>query len=292
MIIVKLMGGLGNQMFQYAAGRALALDRGVELKLDLGFLEADPGGRYTRRELELHHFNTNAGIASSEEVLRFKQKSAGRLYRVMQRYFPAIFSYCYLSESGTGYQSSFHKAPSFTYLDGFWQSELYFTSHADIIRKDFTLKAQLPPDRQAIENKIRSRNAVSIHIRRGDYVHLAEARDFHGVCDLAYYTDAIEEIKRRHGEISLFVFSDDPDWCRMNIRYPGIDTEYIDADVIPARDMWLMSRCAHHVIANSSFSWWGAWLNPSENKTVVAPRQWFSKINTPDIIPATWLRIG
>ncbi len=137
-------------------------------------------------------------------------------------------------------------------------------------------------------------NGVSIHIRRGDYVTNTSANDFHGLCSLEYYSAGIEYVLSRVPDATLDVFSDDIEWARLNIRIPA-PTIFIDHNQGRSswEDMRLMSRCQHHIIANSSFSWWGAWLNPSPDKIVIAPSKWFadSSILTDDIVPSTWIRI-
>ena len=180
------------------------------------------------------------------------------------------------------------------YLDGYWQSERYFSSIAVLLRQELTAKAPLDPKNEALARSIDAVNAVSLHVRRGDYVDNPATTRFHGVCSLDYYQRAIDYISLRVEAPHLFVFSDDPQWTRANLRYAAATT-FVDANPPDRgyRDMGLMARCRHHIIANSSFSWWGAWLNPSCEKIVIAPDRWFSaaRNDTRDLIPPGWVRL-
>lgn len=178
--------------------------------------------------------------------------------------------------------------------DGYWQSERYFVDAADIIRAEFKPRLALEPENAATAAAIDGVTAVSVHVRRGDYVTDKVTNAYHGVCSLDYYRAAIARIAERVASPHLFVFSDDHAWVQENLRsnYP---TTYVTANSPDRgyRDMQLMSRCRHHIIANSSFSWWGAWLNPRPDKVVVAPARWFiDKSNdTRDLLPGEWLRV-
>jgi hypothetical protein len=277
-IIVKLKGGLGNQMFQYAAGKALALRHRVPLKLDLGYLESLPDGKYTKRTVELFHLNISAEPADAADLENFKKHKSTPLRNVIDRLFPAWQTHCYLAESGHGYQRVFDRAPASTYLDGFWQSERYFRRYSDMIRSEFKPSAPLNDRQNTVLSQIGEGNSVSIHVRRGDFISLPEAHAFHGVCGLSYYQSAIEHVMSKVPKARFFIFSDDPDWCRANFTHQN--AVVLEPGEIPAHDLWLMSRCSHHIIANSSFSWWGAWLNEKPGKIVVAPRFWYTNVGT------------
>jgi hypothetical protein len=185
-------------------------------------------------------------------------------------------------------------APRDTHLDGYWQSEKYFQDIAATIRRDFTLATDLSAQDRAVADAIADVNAVSVHVRRGDYVTDARTRAAHGVCSNEYYLQACDMIIRRQPDPHFFVFSDDLDWCRSHLQLPGAAT-YVGHNG-PDRDyadLYLMSQCRNHIIANSSFSWWGAWLNPRSDKVVIAPCQWFSglDVDTRDVLPDGWIRI-
>lgn len=291
MIVVKLIGGLGNQMFQYAAGRRLAALHNTALKIDLSQLEANPNGAYTKRHFELGIFNFHPEFAVEGDLTPFKRFSGSRVRRVLFRELPFLFKTAYIAESGKDYNPSFEKYPTNTYLDGFWQNEKYFLSIEAIIRSEFSFKSPLDGTNLAIEQKIKNANAVSLHVRRGDYVTNKNANSFHGICSKEYYEKAVALLNKKEGGLELFVFSDDSAWCKENLRFDHATT-YIDHNTGSNSyiDMQLMSLCRHNVIANSSFSWWGAWLNNHSNKTIIAPKNWF--VGQPDsICPANWIRI-
>jgi hypothetical protein len=294
MIVVKLMGGLGNQMFQYAAGRHLAHIRNTELKLDLSFLKTDAKGAYTQRDYAFDIFTLKGIFASEEEVLSFKKLSENRYRRFLFRKFPFLFNKAYITESGNKYHKEFTNYPANTYLSGFWQSERYFSPVADIIRKDFTFKESLQGLNKELAAKIKNSRSVSMHIRRSDYIINKDVLNFHGVCPPSYYTEGLAKITEKEKKPELFIFSDDIAWCKQNLIFDFpctyVDHNYGDKSF---EDMRLMSLCKHNIIANSSFSWWGAWLNNNTEKIIVAPKKWFNdpKAQSPDIYPADWIKI-
>ncbi len=294
MIIVKLIGGLGNQMFQYAAGRYLAHLHKTELLIDTGYLEKDPDGAYTQRKLELNVFNVELKIAKKADIERFKIESSNKYSRTLQRKLPILFKNLYIAESGSAYHKEFLSYPENTYLDGFWQSENYFKPIESILVNDFVLKDPLNKENKDWLKKIENCESVSVHIRRGDYITNANSQSHHGSCDLNYYKKGIEYIKEKHRSIEVFVFSDDLEWCKANLNLKET-IHFVDANHKQNLhlDMFLMSHCKHNVIANSSFSWWAAWLNRNGNKTVIAPVKWFNDpaININDLIPYKWIRL-
>jgi hypothetical protein len=288
-VTIRLMGGLGNQLFQYATARALALRHGAEVVLDLSHYEEDRLRRY-----ELGSYPIAARIATAAELR--SSKAAGGLRAIAERLLgrapgPAAPAY---------HEPHFHFDPLVlqqrppVHLIGYWQSERYFVDAAEVLRREFSPQAPLEPENARIAAAIATTNAVSLHVRRGDYVSNAHTNAYHGVCSLDYYRAAVAHIRREIPDAHLFVFSDDHEWTRRNLA-PDLPTTYVTAN--PAdrgfRDLQLMSRCRHHVVANSSFSWWGAWLNPSPDKMVIAPARWFASAehDTRDLVPATWLRL-
>lgn len=289
MIVVKLIGGLGNQMFQYAAGKALALHHQTKLFIDKTDLEKDAGGAYTQRKFELSCFNITAELATEKELSLFSANDSNKIQRVFNRFFPSVKKQVVFTESGHLFHPSFFKTPVNTYLNGFWQTEKYFLNCQEEIRKEFTLKSLLPAQIQELLNKINSGNSVSLHIRRGDYVTLKSANQFHGLIGMEYYKQATEFIASQKGNINVFVFSDDLTWCQENIKL-NCPVHFVQHQAGAEFDMFLMSRCSHNIIANSSFSWWGAWLNNNPNKIVVIPAHWFAgkKSSDMDIVANGW----
>lgn len=293
MIVVKLMGGLGNQMFQYAAARSLALRHGVPLKLDLSFLESDQVG-YTRRAYNLDHFCLTSEKAASGEICDVTSRGKLAFFGTVGRFFQNKIEwnkkYC---EKSFHFDPQLLSQPDNVYLEGYWQSERYFIDVSDIIRKDFTVENLLTDKNLELADEIHGVNSVSLHVRRGDYVINEKNRAFHGGCSLGYYRNAEEMVEQTIIDPHFFVFSDDPRWVADNLklRHPA---RYISHNGSMAHeDLRLMSFCRHHIIANSTFSWWGAWLSAGTNKLVIAPDHWFSdpSINTVDLIPSGWLRL-
>lgn len=290
MIIVKLMGGLGNQMFQYAAAKALALNHNVNVLVDTSYLNSDTKGQYTQRKFELDIFTEKIIIAEKNYLKNFEKVKKSRFYREMQRRFPALFKYLYAVESGSKYMESFNKFPANTYLEGFWQSEKYFSNYSNEIRSVFNFVNKIPNELKPLLNQIKSNNSVSLHIRRGDYVALKSANDFHGLPTIEYYKTALNNISQKTGTVELFVFSDDISWCKKNINF-STNTHFVNHNFEAYWDMFLMSQCKNNIIANSSFSWWAAWLNANTGKMVIMPQYWFKNIKSTDIdiVANNWL---
>lgn len=290
MVIVRLLGGLGNQMFQYAAARRLALKRGMPLKLDLSAFPSDP-----LRDFSLAPFNVQAQFATAQELAKVKGKSfAGRLESVLFRLRRKV-TWTVMTEKGLSpFKPALLRASGNVYLAGYWQDERYFLDAADTIRADLTLKEALSPESRAVAGQIQSTESVSMHIRRGDYVSNPKTYRLHGVCSMAYYQQSVDLIAEKIAMPHFFIFSDDPGWVRDNFRlehpatfvtHNGLDRDY--------EDLHLLSLCRHHIIANSSFSWWGAWLCSHPGKIVIAPRRWFNRPELQDFSPAPedWIRL-
>jgi hypothetical protein len=180
------------------------------------------------------------------------------------------------------------------YLEGYWQSEKYFAPIATLLRDEFKLKEPLSPACQGWVEKMKQTQSISLHVRRNDYVSNLHTNQYHGVCQPAYYDKAICHIRNQVPGTTLFVFSDEMDWARKNLRnYDPIEFIELRGKNRDQEEMLLMSLCDHHIIANSSYSWWGAWLGTFPQKIVIAPQKWFNDatLNTKDLIPETWIRI-
>jgi hypothetical protein len=285
MIVSRLIGGLGNQMFQYAAGRALALRRGVPFAIDRrGF------GDYKTHSFGLDCFRADITDAPADQLPgAVKESRLNRLLRPLLRAPQRVHA-----ERAFTFDPDVLSLPDGTYLDGYWQSEKYFSDCAEQVRADFTVRHAPSAENQRWLERIAAGNAVSLHVRRGDYVTNASAAAVHGTCDLDYYRRALDHVRQASGaDPVVFVFSDDPDWVAANLKLPFEMHLVRNNDAATNyEDLRLMSACRHHVIANSSFSWWGAWLNPSRSKVVVAPRRWFrtNDLDDRDLIPAAWMR--
>lgn len=292
MIIVRLMGGLGNQMFQYAAGRRLANHHQTKLYADLSWFETVTEVD-SKRSYELGCFSLKADFISPQRfalVLDDTENLKTQIYTYTKGLIkPRVRRYL---EQGHGYNKVFLKLPNNTFLEGFWQSEKYFLDIRDLLLRDFSFKSgPMDKNRQALED-IRSSNAVSIHVRRGDYVNNKLTKAFHGVLGLGYYKKAVARLVRDIDKPRFFIFSDDPDWCRQNLKL-GFPSTYISGNKAGFEDLRLMINCQHHIIANSSFSWWGAWLSENPGKIVIGPKDWFREksLDTSDVLPKTWIKL-
>jgi hypothetical protein len=292
LIISHIIGGLGNQMFQYAAGRALSLRKNTELRLDIsGFASY---GLHQGFELK-RVFTCPAVIASDSDinrVLGWQSKPIIRRLMTRQR-FAKFRRDAFAVEPHFYYWPKMDDLKTDCYLSGYWQSEKYFADVAAQIRIDFAFRKLMNLRNADFAEKIQQGNAISLHVRRGDYANNPKTTAAHGLCSLEYYKSAIQYVINKVDQPCFYIFSDDPTWVRENIKI-DFPSHYVDHNKGEEsyNDMRLMSMCKHHIIANSSFSWWGAWLNPSPDKIVIAPQKWFAKeTNTRDLIPQDWIRL-
>lgn len=251
------MGGLGNQLFQYAYGKALSLEKNEEMSLDISWYR----GRISRTYM-LKHF-----AITSEEVSPFK------LFTVK------LFS-----------KEKYLSDPL-----GEWHKEKYFKKYSDVIRKEFTLKEPLSDTSTTLLKKIRATNSVSIHLRGGDYL-LGNKSGFHSICSPEYYTDALEIISKEISSPHFYIFTDDIPWAKEHIKLPVEHTFVSNGTNPPHEELFLMSSCKHNITANSTFSWWAAWLGTTEKnggKIVITPKKWFndSALDTSELLPPNWIQL-
>jgi hypothetical protein len=294
MIIVRLFGGLGNQMFQYAFAKNLSIFYNVPLKFDLRLLDKDSEATYQQRIFELDNFGIAKNQATKNEISKFLAPNRNIIPRVLAKGYHCFFNYqIEIEKTFTYYESVFAKGPNL-YLDGFWQSEKYFKQNQNQIRADFSFPSFSDKQNLSISQEITKTASVSIHIRRGDYLKMASATQSHPVCSLEYYYNAINRISETIENPRFYFFSDDIEWVESQFANQS-NHVFINHNKSQDsyRDMQLMSLCKHNIIANSSFSWWGAWLNENPNKIVIAPKNWFknTSIDTTDLIPSTWIRL-
>lgn len=297
MIIAKLTGGLGNQMFQYAAARRLACLHNAALKLDISFLDKDLTNT-TPRTFQLNHLAVTASIATPHEVAKITGEGKSALQSVLSRVCTVIgmSQQCngVFNERSFNFDPDVLVLPDNTYLAGYWQSEKYFQDIKEIIRREFTVKYPLEGRNKEASDLICATNSVSLHVRRGDFAADPNIRELHGICSPDYYRRSVEQLSSRVGKLHLFIFSDEPSWAVDNLHFT-FQTTFVDQNSPDNgyEDLRLMSLCKYHIIANSSFSWWGAWLSASPNKLVIAPDQWFndSSLDTRDLIPPDWQRL-
>lgn len=291
MIITRLIGGLGNQMFQYAAGRRLAFHHNTELKLDITrFNEIK---NITQRQYYLSHMQIEGTLATEDDLDRVPKSTyfTKKLYLIINRAIKRAPPVFVEKESNFKFNPNFFSLPDNVYLEGYWQSEKYFKTIENEIRSDFILKEKPDLHNALVADEIEKSNAVSIHIRRGDYIANPITFEYHGVCPLEYYYAAINFIAKKISDTHFYIFSDDPKWVQQNLKinFPHTYVTH-NQNSKDYMDLWLMSLCKHHVIANSSFSWWGAWLSNNKDKIVIAPKKWFNQpyIDIKDLIPDSW----
>ncbi len=293
MIIVKIAGGLGNQLFQYSFGRFLSINLKTNVKFDIQ--TSYESSNFTKRNVGLHHFNINLNVASKKEINKFKyfdNKYFTRLERKLVQKMPFLNRRYVVQdifespESVSGYTDN-------CYYDGYWQSENYFKPIENIIRKDLEFNLQLSQYNLGLLNEISSNESISIHIRKGDYVTIKANSKLFSECSIEYYNKGINFFMSKFKHPLFFVFSDDIEWAKNNFidsRFRFVDSN-LDS---PEIDMFLMSRCKNNIIANSSFSWWGAWLNQNADKVVIAPLRWYKgKLNksSMNLVPTGWFKL-
>ncbi|HUI96853.1 MAG TPA: alpha-1,2-fucosyltransferase [Xanthobacteraceae bacterium] len=320
LVVSRLSGGLGNQLFQYAAGRSLARRSGARLILDATAFKLPQ----ERRSFALDPYPIDAEVRldgyAYEPVMptvKFPRPADSRerpdslldaaMYRLARNGGAAdkiVKALWRLGERASGaaglavfaerafdYDAAFERLGSRTYLVGYWQSPRYFADTRDLICRELALPYEPIGANAAWLARIAGKNSVCVHVRRGDYLR-PEHFDQHGVCSEGYYARAMQAVGVRVDDPQFFVFSDDLAWCRAHI--PGPNVAFVDANPVDAAhdELRLMAACRHHVIANSSLSWWGAWLGAHADQIVVAPDPWFSAgTKTPDLFPQTWIAL-
>jgi hypothetical protein len=300
MIIVKLQGGIGNQLFQYAIGASLAHHNNDFIKLDICWFEFN-----SYRQYALSYFNIRENLASDQEIdLFFQNKTFLRIKKRLRKihnqifnieYFPYPASLTYCLETKV-YEPELFSVLGDIYLEGFWQNYKYILPEVEQrLRLEFTIKHPLRKEVSLIQERIQaSYNSVALHIRRGDYVSNKTYAMTHGFIGVNYYSHALHLLNEKLGEFDIYVFTDDPMWVKANLCF--LNKEFIivsDSSLFDFEELYLMSKCNHQIIANSTFSWWGAWLNTNCQKIVIAPKIWMldSYIDSNNIILPTWISI-
>lgn len=292
MVIVRLNGGLGNQMFQYASAKALALANNTRLLLDIDEFET-----YDLRDFELDKYSIKDFVVLGEKSKSIKKINSQNIFiKILKMFHLEGLVQNYYYERGLLFDKKFLALSDEVYLEGYFQCEIYFLKIRNVLLKEFELNQELSKYSQFIKNEIKqTKNTVSLHIRRGDYVSDTSTNNVHGICDLKYYDDGISYLNEKLETFVIYVFSDDILWVKENLKYKNM--VFIDSEEkrLAHEDIHLMSLCNCNIIANSSFSWWGAWLNQNKDKIVVAPKRWFADDKMQDqsknIIPKNWVRI-
>lgn len=283
MHIVKFQGGLGNQMFQYALYRKFQ-SMGYDTYADLYYFKQS---KQMVRPLQLSVFGIDLREADRIDVLRMSGNEDRWIDVVWLKY---IGKRSYYREKGISYKEEIWKKKN-GYFHGFWQSEKYFSDIEDVLRKefDFINTVRTDPINRQMKLKIeKDKKGVSVHVRRGDYL---ENPMYGGICTEEYYKKAIGYIKERVEGATFYLFSNDAEYVRE--KFQGEEFVYVEnnSEDKGYMDLYLMSLCKHHIIANSSFSWWGAWLDAASSKIVVAPSKWLNNVPSKDILPDKWIRL-
>ncbi len=299
MITVKLQGGLGNQMFQYAVGRALAEKNRDRLVLDLTFLlDRTPRESFVFRDYDLGIFpNIRAEFTWLSKMAR-RLPIEGLYLRAsnfIRRVKTKLGVQRYAGEPDRSFYAEVLELKGNVYLDGYWQSEKYFSASERVIRSEFAFGRVSDPKAEALRQQILGAESVCLNVRRGDYVSLPSSIQAHGFVGVSYYNEGIKEVAGRIKNPHFYVFSDEIDWCRENLKLEYAHT-FVGHDYAGEKFgcyLMLMSSCKHFLIANSSFGWWAAWLSRNREKVVVAPKRWArnEQDHRKDLIPATWIRV-
>lgn len=292
MIVVQLTGGLGNQLFQYSAAKALSLHHKVPLKLDISsFYRNELPDLEVPRNFELNNFPAiKDNIITTEELktIFILTEKKNILNKLKPAYKKPIYE-----EPHFHYDKNFFKSKSKVLLKGGWQSEKYFGAYKTELKKILQLDKSLIINVIEQGEIIKTQNSVSIHVRRGDYLRKQIILEWHGVMEQEYYKNAFDLLSSKISNIKVYYFTDDPEWVSQNL------VPIFSGEIISLRtkshyeDLYLMSQCKHNIIANSSFSWWGAWLNAHTNNIVIAPNKWFGNgpSDTQDLLPDGWYKI-
>ena len=286
--IIKFNGGLGNQLFEYAFAKGLEAKTGIKTVFDTSFFAK----KYAKeRPYQLGLFNTHVQ-AVEDFWTKFRLNLIWRLRKNLNN--KNFLGITFYKEGCFEFDEKLFNLQPETYIEGFFQSEKYFKHIEDQIRNDLQFKDELEGRSLEIAQKIDTVNSVSLHIRRGDYVQKKRNQNLYATCSLDYYKRGVEQIVKTAENPTLFIFSDDIEWVKENLKLP-YESIYVthNTGAKSYEDVRLMSLCQHNVIANSSFSWWGAWLNNNREKIVIAPQKWFNdeKINQTDVIPEAWIRL-
>ncbi len=278
MIVIRLMGGLGNQMHQFAYGTYLQHVQNREVVYGTASFASDP-----LRDFALSVWNIDPEFVTPKIRQRCPRKVGGKGWK---NYLWGSKPLAMVRQRPWQFHARYHALPSDAFCEGYWQGEPFFPGIRDRLLDCFQPAGVLSSSTRELTKRVEATTSVAIHVRRTDFLTIP----FMQVCTVDYYRAAIGQLQATTPGLELFVFSDDIAWCREHLQFAS-PTHYIDRDAPAHEDLWLMSRCAHHVIPNSSFGWWGAWLSQRGGQ-VFAPDPWFAdpKLGGGDIVPMHWNR--
>lgn len=291
MITIRIFGGLGNQLFQYAFGRLLAFRKKTDLHLDYydQITRKDCDGVNLTKITDVFNLPVRLSVGKMRKNLveRFGLSAADQLFTKIY-----LKTRCVISENTNGYCHKEINTNKNIYLIGYWQSEDYFADIKELIKKEYKFKIEKHASNLEIYKNIVSQNSVGIHIRGKDYL----VNPIYGRCDVSYYLNAIELIQKTNPDLQVFIFTDDLDYVNQNFQPLLKFSEIVNVQTKFTQDtleLLLMSKCRHNIICNSSFSWWGAWLNNNPDKIIIAPKKWYTDpyYSSEKLIPAGWHKI-
>jgi len=295
-VAVQIQGGLGNQLFEYAASRALSNRLGARLILDCTPRTANS------RKFALDRFSIQAVVIHDGPAKirsRYFRREGSDFGRWVTNTFHDVFP-CTVQIDAHRYKVIYERQlfsydPRFAtfagsiYLTGWWQSYRYFENVANVLRSELRMQGGSQLANGEWLDRIRKTNSVCLHVRRGDYL---DSRDYFGLCTLSYYTRAVQIISELIESPCFFVFSDDLAWCREQLSMEAMQFVDVNGPDDAAAELQLMATCRHHILANSSLSWWAAWLGDRPEQIVIAPDPWFAgELSTRDLLPKRWIRL-
>ena len=287
MIVVYLQGGLGNQMFQYAFGKALAAQTGRDLHFDISHFQNHNNPEETPRIFQLNQWQTECSFGSKEIFNLVKSYQQLSLFkRIFNKIIP-LKNIIEITDASPLLLEKWDKY-KIIYLRGYFQNEKYFSKISAQLRSQYIPQISVNPPFEKTEN------TVSVHVRRGDYISNAAAATHHGVTDLDFFKAAFSRVEERVTQPHYVIFSDDIEWCKTEFAFLPHKT-FIEPreNARECEDLFWMSQCTHHIISNSSYSWWGAWLNSNLSKMVICPAKWIASQTTPknDVVPTDWIQL-
>jgi len=288
MKIVNIIGGLGNQMFQYAFAIALK-KRFPEEEVLIDTSHFNHYKLHNGFELD-KIFDISLNIANKQQLEKVTRTIKNyKLSRVIRKLMPVCKTE-FIEIQDYVYDNTVFNVEENCYYEGYWQTWKYFADCKDIIRQEFYIKQDLDEYNKSLVNIMISHNSVTIHIRRGDYVN---SKNFYNICTLEYYIKAIDYVKNNIDNPQFYIFSNDIEWCQNNVDslVEGFPVNYINNNqgCNSYIDMYLMSKARCCIVANSSFSWWGAWLNNRPNHVIISPKKWINSHDSKDIYPDNWI---
>jgi len=296
MIVIRVQGGLGNQLFQYALALSLKKKKDTKVLLDITFYKESfiPNGA-TKRSFILDNFNIKDIAFTTDRNLVLKTSFMQKIKRLYERKFLPYYKNTYVVERNFGFDPLIFEVKSNCYLDGYWQSYKYFEDIEKDLRTNLMLITELSVESATLLNEIKEhQNSISLHVRRGDYV--TKYNNLYYQIPSDYYINSINFIKTKLSKIpiKIYVFSDDIDWCKQNIKINDPHYFVSNNQKEDFEDLILMSNCSHNIIANSTYSWWAAWINLNSKKIVVCPKRWFNDSNNNfnnTIYPTLWNKL-